>query len=1722
MSLKVLCLLALFLLNCVEGGTGAGAHGQNLLCNPSGEDEQPCWKTVLPDQNLFFAGSEYPQRAVHGKNIITTGGGKEIHQNVSVELYQPGQVFLFTGYMSAVQGNDRQEKGRIQFEWFDKLDNLLSSSASSIYPLGYPVANVERWFYWTDRLIKPPGAIICKVTLMELDSAGKPGMFWDALSLAANLLQNPSGEYLAPVNPANDGRGMDDHPFEDTKIASWTPLPPLDGSTATWTQVPKLYEYSKTFYPKNGAVWLAPPSNCEEAYLYQDVDVANYPVGTVFLFEAYQASEVYEGLSDRTTVRIEWRKANGQQLSVETKPWETFNAVTWEAKSHITTKPAEGDVVRLTLISQRYKFWHGGYGNRGMFDSMYFGPADHRPLFSTVDLRLGDVGVTDPEAGRRAITIYNTGLFTSLVISDVDLHQELDRPEYQNFSIIGNFNEVAPKTTVTFYLTIPVAYSYQTSNSPFTLADLKKYEANLTFTLVDPLFPSVRIPVQCTVVSRIAQLDLYRYDFGAKYFTRGQAEAPVKITSAGLQPVRLYGVTTNFAGSGFEMTSTTNPQTLQPGQEQWIWFRFDPRRVIGPNTGSFTILTDDVTQGQKGNITIALSGISENYKASMSAQQVDFGFPHVQTGPKWMPLNMTNTGQSGNLQISSVIFQSNSPACAQFSIPTNTSMTWVEPGETMHWVIIFNPTTVGTSNTAFGNAFCNLQISTNDENQQQFFVQLSGVGADQRIGASTASMYLGSQHVLWNDMSGFFQSYNLYITNSGREGYLTLKSIEVLGYNNSNSSFMIMSGGKPPNPMSQGSQHQIQLVFMPMLDGTGGTGMRNGTLVVRSDDPATPELVIQLSGTAIDPTISFNPPSHNFGDGHISTGPGYPEVIAVCNTGQLGSLELRSSQFTGADMNSWFVSTGQPANTQVQPGECHNLTIQFSPSNIGSKTATLVIQNTDPANPTAIINPFIVSGRGINPRLQLQTSQNLIFDSGVQSRVASGAYDTSAPPSAPLTFTVKNTGQLGDSVIRTMKLTGSFANQFKILPVPPMADPLPPNDERTYSVVFAPNQTGFMVANLEIDAADGNGFIILSLQARAVHPVVQLSTTTINFGMWDVAAGKRDFGQGNQWYTLQIRNNGSTALEMTKGYELVVNPGGAFSLQNDGVGMTVNAGQSMDVFVAWDPNSPVGRQDGVLSIFTNDYMRPVVNVTLRGQAIQELGAGRPAAGNVTFRPPMAGRPSSLLFHIFTSSTGLPADGQLIVDFPKGFDATDATATLQGVKFGRDRVKVAGLELVTIEMSGSGVPSVENGAYMVLEIHNVILPSYTACKADYKGWRWNITTFDANKGMLEFAFEANLPGETCVPAKYYEMSTTPSLPSPPIGLQAGYFIRFKILVDDPALFVQNGWPLINTARGGDVVKTIAARKDGYPQYCSDEAEPEGGGNVYTDDLGNLDEMGLDNANFSTTFHPGQWRLCYRQKGGIFGWEQVGEPFIVGEKLFPNGSSVDKSYTVAHAIPFPEGMQTEWWSGFSNVANIINGKVEYGELLEIFGSAPATYGELLPVRSIVNEKVDYLFTGAVFKSGRQIYAKIAFESHDCGGHAPGTPPNGALVVGGKAAFAITEPSLYKVCLREAQYGDYWLPFATLWVRTVIDANLPTVSPNAFSGFHTCAGYTAHFTDRCGCFYGSGSPSTRNVAMSVDVDYLLTSVKSNETVNQGCCSASSTRMTIKAQAPQWGYCQ
>ena len=147
--------------------------------------------------------------------------------------------------------------------------------------------------------------------------------------------------------------------------------------------------------------------------------------------------------------------------------------------------------------------------------------------------------------------------------------------------------------------------------------------------------------------------------------------------------------------------------------------------------------------------------------------------------------------------------------------------------------------------------------------------------------------------------------------------------------------------------------------------------------------------------------------------------------------------------------------------------------------------------------------------------------------------------------------------------------------------------------------------------------------------------------------------------------------------------------------------------------------------------------------------------------------------------------------------------------------------------VTINVVGSGLAAINKGQYIELDLYDVLLPSYADCLASYMNWRWNITTMDGQGRLLEFAFETNLPGEVCLPPKTFTMRTTPLLPDAPVGLQAGFHVRFTINVTEPARYMSMGLPLLDTRVGADQIKTVAAYKDGYPQYCSAHAEAEGG-------------------------------------------------------------------------------------------------------------------------------------------------------------------------------------------------------------------------------------------------------------------------------------------------------
>jgi hypothetical protein len=1631
------------------GAAAGSAKGQNLIVNPSGEDDGG-WTSIGPHPPTFIEAKAVPLHAASGEKVLNPGVDKHIYQDVSVSLYSTGQVFMFSTYIASL--NQQPDKGSILLQWMAANGTVMQNISSNVWPVEMWQADAERWYSYQRRLMKPFGAAQIRVNLMAKAEAGPVQVYFDGVSLAANLLLNSGGEN-------RDAHDNTHHPM------GWTALPALGLQTGQSSEWLLLEEY-KDLKAENGHRFFAPPPTSQEAYLYQDVDVSSFADNTVFLVESYQAAAVYQDASDTTTVKIQWKHANGTSLSEETVPFQSFTSMAWAPKRYIRMKPVGAAVCRLTLVARKTRFWHDGYDNRGFFDAIVFVPADHKAVFTTMDLRLGNVHVTDP--GTRTVSIGNLGMFSSVMVTDLLLNQTEGAG---NFSLSGtDVREVGPQCTVDYILHIDNTY-------PTT------WVANLVIQLVDPVLPLVDIPISATITAQLAMFSVAEYDFGSVYTNRGSRNLNLILTSVGREPLQFLGVSTNFMGTGFELLSTPNPLTMQFQQQTQFPIQINTNTgPIGPNNGNITIFTDDPSHAA---VVIPLYAIITDYTPELSDQRLQFQQVHVAEGPKTLSFNITNAGTSGRLEILSLSFQSGG-ASAQFSIDSTRSRA-LDPGETAVWHVTFNP--AKPDGSAYGNAFSQVEIITNDDNRRNVFVQLEAFGSDHRISTDTKSMYLGSRHMLGG---GFLQTQQLVIETTGTQGSLTIAAFEMVTADGSNSSFIIQQGSNPPSfPMGIGNQHRLDIAFYPILDGTGPVGLRNATLRIFSNDPYTPVYDVYLAGTAEDYRLAYDVTMVDFGDRHINAGPSYGYVVAVKNVGTLGDLMLMNTQIQGTDSNSFFVSAGQPGNTMVAPGEYHNVTIKFGPSSIGNKTtAVFQVQSTDPVDEWAKLP---LRGRGVDQRLQVDS----LF-----SQQFTQEQDTAAPMSAPLSLVIRNTGTLGDLELLTIEKQGLNPEQF-ILNVT-ATGPIAPGATRTFLVHFKPNVTGFLSFRLFLLANDAqpNGQSP-EFSGNAIHPRISLSTQRVEFGQWDVTAGFRNFGNNNPFFQLLISNLGSTNLIMN-GYTLTVNPSNSYSVNENGLGVNVGPGQTSQVNLAWDPNAPNGHQVGTLTIKSNDFLNGTLNVTLVGQAIYELGRLGPFLGNVSFQPPFSGQASTVRLILYTSDTGLPTDGKLFVDFPPGFDARSATAKIGGQPFGRDRVSVAGLEQVTINVVGSGLAAINKGQYIELDLYDVLLPSYADCLASYMNWRWNITTMDGQGRLLEFAFETNLPGEVCLPPKTFTMRTTPLLPDAPVGLQAGFHVRFTINVTEPARYMSMGLPLLDTRVGADQIKTVAAYKDGYPQYCSAHAEAEGGIIAFTDDVGDMDDAAVTNATFDTAFLPGTWRLCYRQVSGVFAWEQVGPEFSVTQKLMPNGTAY--SFPNPQGIADPDTMQEEWFAQASALRVVENGAVGYS-LVE-------------PVRTIVDETVTYTFTGLNFHGGRQIYAKISYMSTTCAGNAPGTPAAGVLVQNGTAQFTVTEASVYKVCVQER--APFWFPLADLWVRTVVDANPPRPAPYPpFAGFQTCAGYLQHYTGRCGCFYGDGATAFTTLDEQDGVNLLLGTVPQNQTLNQGCCAMSADRHVVKTTHPKWGYC-
>jgi hypothetical protein len=232
------------------------------------------------------------------------------------------------------------------------------------------------------------------------------------------------------------------------------------------------------------------------------------------------------------------------------------------------------------------------------------------------------------------------------------------------------------------------------------------------------------------------------------------------------------------------------------------------------------------------------------------------------------------------------------------------------------------------------------------------------------------------------------------------------------------------------------------------------------TSVVLSVIAVAPDIEVRTEGTVI-------PVSGSYNFGSSDSGVGKTVAFTVENTGNAlltlsGPTLVRIGGLNPAD----FVVTAQPAGT-VDPGGSTPFSIRFTPSAVGTRTATVTIYSDDPDEGTYT---FTVTGTGTaaNPEINVkQGATDIASGGGYDFGLANVGADRTA------TFTIQNLGTAN------LNLTGSpkvqlGGNLFDFAVASQPSTPVAAGGSTTFSLAFTPTGEGNKTATITIPNNDSD------------------------------------------------------------------------------------------------------------------------------------------------------------------------------------------------------------------------------------------------------------------------------------------------------------------------------------------------------------------------------------------------------------------------------------------------------------------------------------------------------------------------------------------------------------------------------------------------------------------------------------------------------------------------
>jgi hypothetical protein len=353
-------------------------------------------------------------------------------------------------------------------------------------------------------------------------------------------------------------------------------------------------------------------------------------------------------------------------------------------------------------------------------------------------------------------------------------------------------------------------------------------------------------------------------------------------------------------------------------------------------------------------------------------------------------------------------------------------------------------------------------------------------------------------------------------------------------------------------------------------------GDKSATLSITSDDPDENPVNVPLTGKGkgVAPDIAINPSLHNFGD--VKVGENSDQIFTISNTGN-ADLDVNATTIGGANVGEFSIIDGGAFT--VAPNATCDITVRFSPTSTGNKTATLVIASNDPDE-----NPLIVALSG----------KSVEHEPEPDIEVDPASYDfkeVSIGTSVQRTFTIRNIGD-GDLEIKSVTIEGTDKGAFFIESQNATAGPLKKNDSRNVTVSFNPKSAGNKTATLRFISNDPDeNPLDVELKGTGAEPDIEVNPAIGNFG--NVVPG------GHSEVDFTVRNVGTGELQVNP-VSISGGDAGQFSIVSGGLSsFTLKHNELRVVKVRFKATS-AGNKSTTLVLSSNDRDENPLIIALNG------------------------------------------------------------------------------------------------------------------------------------------------------------------------------------------------------------------------------------------------------------------------------------------------------------------------------------------------------------------------------------------------------------------------------------------------------------------------------------------------------------------------------------------